>query len=451
VTGLRGKIIAAGVWTLGGHFVAQVLRLGGNLVLTRLLAPEAFGVMALATVLLVGITMLSDLGLQQVVVRSTESDAPLFLDTVWTIQVLHGALITAILLVVALLLGYGQSVGFFSPISTYARPELPWVVAGLASTALIQGFSPTKFHTAARRLQLGRVVALELGSQIIGLAVMLGWAVVNPSVATLVAGAIASVCLRVLGGHWILKGEMNRFRYSADAAKKIFSFGRWIFMTSGVGFLLSNLDKLLLSWLYPAETVGLYAVASLLIMALHDVVYRVSARVAFPALSAAYLRDPLEIKARYYQARLPMDVFCLLAAGILASCGDEIVRLLYDARYQEAGKYLGILAISLIGVRFGLLSQVYCVIGRSRLMLFEQLTRLVVLLVGCGLGYHFFGLTGVVWSVALSHLGAPLVNALLVQPRLGLLDGRRELIALPIFIASYVLGLALEKAATLLR
>ncbi|MCC2632368.1 MAG: hypothetical protein K0S48_254, partial [Ramlibacter sp.] len=49
----------AGLWTLVGHGSSQVLRLLGNLVLTRLLAPESFGVMAVATVVSIGVVMFS--------------------------------------------------------------------------------------------------------------------------------------------------------------------------------------------------------------------------------------------------------------------------------------------------------------------------------------------------------------------------------------------------------
>ncbi len=58
---LRAAAIRATAWTLGGGSAGHVLRLASNLVLTRLLFPQAFGLMALVNVVLHGPEMLSDL------------------------------------------------------------------------------------------------------------------------------------------------------------------------------------------------------------------------------------------------------------------------------------------------------------------------------------------------------------------------------------------------------
>lgn len=63
--------------TGGGHAASQVIRLASNLLMTRLLYPEMFGLMAIAIVLIIGINMLSDLGLRQNIVQSPCSHIPL--------------------------------------------------------------------------------------------------------------------------------------------------------------------------------------------------------------------------------------------------------------------------------------------------------------------------------------------------------------------------------------
>src|SRR4051812_42517103 len=95
---LRAGLLRAGSWTVGGHFLSQCLRLAGNIILTRMLAPEAFGIMALASVMWVGIAMLSDMGLQQIIVRSPNGEQAIFANTVWSLQVLHGTAIALVLL-----------------------------------------------------------------------------------------------------------------------------------------------------------------------------------------------------------------------------------------------------------------------------------------------------------------------------------------------------------------
>src|SRR5688572_4183028 len=47
---LRSRTIRGSAWTMGGYGAGQVLRFASNLILTRLLAPEMFGLMALVSI-----------------------------------------------------------------------------------------------------------------------------------------------------------------------------------------------------------------------------------------------------------------------------------------------------------------------------------------------------------------------------------------------------------------
>jgi len=52
---LKSKNLASAIWIFGGFGAAQFIRLMSNLVLTRLLAPEMFGLMLLVSAVLLGI------------------------------------------------------------------------------------------------------------------------------------------------------------------------------------------------------------------------------------------------------------------------------------------------------------------------------------------------------------------------------------------------------------
>jgi len=101
---LRSRVFGASVWVLAGFGASQVIRLGSSLIMTRLLMPEMFGVMAIANIFLVGLALFSDLGLRQNIIQSKRGDDPLFLNTVWTIQILRGAVLWALTIGVGLML-----------------------------------------------------------------------------------------------------------------------------------------------------------------------------------------------------------------------------------------------------------------------------------------------------------------------------------------------------------
>ncbi len=442
---LRSRVIRAGVWTLGGHATSQALRLASNLIMTRLLVPETFGVMALATVFMIGLVMFSDLGLRQVAIQNTREDAT-FLNTLWLMQIARGIGICLLGLALAAGLAWAAGANWLPAGSTYAKPELPGVLAMLSFTAIIAGFESTKLLTANRKLALGQITLIELVSQIAGLVLMVAWALHSASIDALVAGAIVAGLARTLLSHVWLPGPGNRLQWETDSAREIFRFGKWIFLTSIMGFLIGSGDRILLGWLIPAQTMGLYAIAVLLAGAMQEVVNKLIGSVAFPALGEIHRAQPARMRELYYQIRWPIDALCLTAAGLLFMAGEAIVALLYDSRYAGAGAMLEILSLSLFAIRYSVAGQFYLVLGRPKIMAFLMGLRLAVMAATIPLGFHYLGLPGAIWGIALAGIPGVLTTLFVFKRKIGLLDIGKEIRAL-LFLPA---GLAAGKLAALL-
>mgnify|MGYP000735525278 CR=1 FL=1 len=99
---IKKKAIHGTLFVITGYGLSQVLRLGGNLILTRLLVPEFFGIMALARAVITGLHFFSDIGLMPSIIRSQRGGDPVFLNTAWTIAVLRGIILWAFTLALAL-------------------------------------------------------------------------------------------------------------------------------------------------------------------------------------------------------------------------------------------------------------------------------------------------------------------------------------------------------------
>ncbi|MGH8325628.1 MAG: oligosaccharide flippase family protein, partial [Steroidobacteraceae bacterium] len=177
----RTRILKASGWTLFGHAGTQILRLVSNLIMTRLLLPQMFGIMALANVLLTALQLISDIGLSQGVIQSRRGASETYLNTAWTAQILRGALIWAAALLIAGGLTIADVFHLFPPGTTYAEPGLPALVAGISFNALLSGFVSTRVASANRNLALGRVSLIDIYCQVIAIAVMVPWALLSPT------------------------------------------------------------------------------------------------------------------------------------------------------------------------------------------------------------------------------------------------------------------------------
>ena len=129
---LRKRVLSAGKWTVAGFAASQAIRFGSNLLFTRLLVPEMFGIMAIAMMLVAGIGMFSDVGLKQNVVQSKSGDDARFLNTAWVTQIVRGLVICLVGLVASVCVMLANHAGAFPGGSVYTEPALPHVIAALS-------------------------------------------------------------------------------------------------------------------------------------------------------------------------------------------------------------------------------------------------------------------------------------------------------------------------------
>ena len=88
---LSRAILLRGVtWTVATYSASQLFRFVSSVILTRLLAPELFGLIAIIHSVRIGIELLSDVGIGQNVVYNKESDKPDFYNTAWSLQLIRG-------------------------------------------------------------------------------------------------------------------------------------------------------------------------------------------------------------------------------------------------------------------------------------------------------------------------------------------------------------------------
>ena len=289
---LLARVIRAGSVTIMGNVGSQLLRFGSNLVLTRLLFPSAFGLIAIAQSILTAANLLSDVGLQQAVVRSKRGHEQAFLDAVWTLQVAKGWLILLVMTVAGPFAARG-----------YAQPALVQIMPALGLAAVISGFSSMKVALVNRRIEVGRLTMIEIGSQVFGIVVMLIWARLNPTTWALVGGNLANALARTLASHWFLKGPGNRFAWDRSVMQEVWQFGGWVMMSSGVTFLAGEGRNLLNAALVSASEVGLLVISSTLAFVVWNSIQQVSGRVLFPAYAEVYRERPQNLSAVVERSR----------------------------------------------------------------------------------------------------------------------------------------------------
>jgi len=436
---LKQRVLNAGAWRLAGYVLSQALRFGSNLLMTRLLVPEMFGVMAIAMLVVVGLTMFSDVGLKQSIVQSKRGHDPHFLNTAWVIQILRGVTLWAIAVCIALLLFLANSVGLVPKDSVYANPSLPYVIAILSVIALIGGLQSTKIYEASRNILLGPVTKIELVAQIIGLLCMIGWVFIDRSIWALVGGTVCSAVVTSAMSHTWLPGVANRWQWDRSAARHIVHFGKWILVSSILGFLVNNGDRLLLGGLISPDLLGVYVIAFSIYNAVEQIVSKLIGDIIYPALGEVTRERPEDLKTTYYRFFAVTASFVYFCAAILMVSGHALIELLYDPRYEQAGWMLQFLAARLLTTPYYVTAMCFLSLGFS--MLFSHLIaiRVVTLFLLVPLGFHFLGIHGALAGIVISSFSSlPTIIIFMIKHQM--FNLRKELLPLLAGLAGILLA-----------
>lgn len=436
---LRGRLFHAAAWTTLAYLSGQVLRFGGNLVMTRLLAPEMFGVMSIVLVIQLTLTLLCDFGLRIIVIQSKRGDEPEFLNTVWTLEVLRGILIWLLGTAAAVALLAAGTVGMLPPGSSWAAPQLPAVIAICLMASAISGLQSTMLITGQRHLDVRSLTIIELVSQLVAVIGMIAIGIATRSIWALVAGSLIAAAMTTALSHIWLPGLRNRFAWDRSTIAEIYESGRWVMLSSLLLVLSTNADRFLLAgYIGPAE-LGLYAIAVNIILLFESIGSRLFSTVIFASLSEKARESTAALRASLSRQRWPFDVGYLFASGLLFAMGPWIVEVLYDDRYSAAGHMLRVLALTMVFSRYNIFPAAYLALGRPYLTATINFTKLAALLILLPVLFQRNGIEGALVAVVLHSLVST-IAILVINHRLQLNDFRLELMVLPAWLVGWGAG-----------
>lgn len=397
---MRGSAI-----TVLGQGVSLVIRFVANLIITRLLLPEHFGLMALVNVFLVGLELFSDIGIGPNIIQNSRGNNPRFLNTAWTVQVLRGFALWLV------------ACGLAWPLARlYHQPQLIWLLPVAGLSAVFGGFLSTKLYALNRNLSFLRIGALDVVSQAVSVVAMIGIALVWRSVWSLVISALVSSLLRTVLSHVVLPGSSNRLAWDREAGRSLVVFGRWILISTALNFFATQTDRLLLGKLVAVADLGFYAIASNLALMPLQLVLKLGQVVFFPVVASAMRQpdhDPGSV--RRSRRKLLLTLVPLIALGV--ALAPAVVGILYRPAYHAVGPLTAYLAI---GSWLGILSTSYTVVllasARPKYMSLGLAVKVAILWSLAWWVAPRYGVAGVAILTSLSEVGVLVVSMLACRP-----------------------------------
>jgi len=391
-------------WLYGYRWLERLLDFVSVVVLARILAPDDFGLVAIAASFVAIIEGLSAFDVNKVLIRTRDDDRALY-DTAWTLSSLRGVVSALIMVSIA---------------PFVADPRIGTVLCVLALSPLLSGIANPRFVMFERDLVYSRLAGLTLGARVVSVSVTLLVAVVFRSYWALVVGLLAGTLMSTLLSYVL---RPWRPRFSLARSSDIFSFSGWLSLTSVVTALSMETDKIIVGRLLGVADAGLYFMTQRIgVLPTRELISPLQ-RVLFPSFSElAPDQDRLRRAVRE-------SINLLGSLSLPAGCGfglvaNDFVPLVLGDQWTPIIPLLTVL-VPYLGLRGTLSMTLPCVmaLGRTRLLFWVSLAYGLVHLPAFIAGTALFGLEGAIWSIVGAGALYWLLSAGMLRETLGLTLG----------------------------
>ena len=375
---LEGKVTGSFFWTLCQQGSSKLAGLVIEVLLARLLAPDAFGVLAILTVFVNIADGMSRSGLNLALVQRQKARERDFNTGFWLNEAISGSLYLLVFCAAPLIAGfYGMS-----DLSLFLR-VFALVLFTNAYNSIQRAYLQKNFEF--RGVFLASLAAVVLSGVLGIIAAMLGvgtWALVLQSMSNSVISCII---------YSIVVPWRPRFEYDASVAKDLFRFGWKSSASSILNNIYSGASSLIIGRVASEHDLGLYNRVTRYPRALVAIITGAAADVLLPTFSVLQdRRDALKENAR--KALVTGSFFSVPLSFLLTTIAGPAVSLLLGDAWVDCVPVFRLTSISLSVIFLQTVNQRVCLAAGRSDMYFAQeagkIALLSLLVIGTALVSH---------------------------------------------------------------
>src|SRR5690554_1878391 len=328
---MNRKIGVGVLWNLASLFLTRGASTIFMLFLARLLAPEAFGLVAMTTVIFELANAFINSGLGAALIRSkTVSDADL--NTVF-----YTNLLLSLVAYAALFAGAPYIAAF------YSQPELTTLIQVMGLVVFINAAKVVQTAILSRKMDFKTQMKANTLSVVISgclavAAAWSGWGVWSLVVQMLSSALISALVL------WLVSQWRPALKFITESFSRLFGFGRNLLAERLLSVLYQNSYVLVIGRFFSAELTGLYFLAKKVSNLISQQLTGAVQQATFPALST--LQDDNAALLHKYRQIMQLMMFLIAPImGLLAGLAPVLFELMFDERWAAAVPYLQLLCV----------------------------------------------------------------------------------------------------------
>lgn len=395
--------------------VLSIIKLVSSVILTRILYPEAYGIVLMLSSLMFTIEMLSDVGIMVSMIRSSRGDDPRFINTLWTIRLIRSVINFVIFFVCAPYVA-----------AWYETPALTEALRAVSIFFIVAGLESMSFTLAVRHRRSRIVTYTELFSTAVTTVFVILYSQHSRDHFGMIYGMVLNRTISTVMSYGFSREHRHRLLINRDACRELFGFSKYVMPSSIITLISTQFDKVIFLKLFDLSLLGLYGLAGSVVGPIEGLVWKISRFVLFPRCAEYFRSDPATVRVRYYRENVRLFAAMSLLPALAGGSAELLVRLLYDSRYAYAAVIIQAFAVRAVVLSLASpMEDLLVASGRTHVQLIGNVMRVAWLIPAVLLGYHLFGFVGFIYFGVLEMLPALLYYSWLLR-RMSLLDFRFE-------------------------
>jgi len=311
------------------RWIDRLIGLVSTLILARLLVPEDFGIIAMAS-LVIGLTdLLLDLGVNVAIIQNKQATQAHY-NTAWTLRLLQTGLATIIVVAIA-----PWASDYFN------EPRVAPVIQILALSLILSGLENIGTIAFQKEMKFGQDFRFVFSKRIIGFIVTMLVAWLMQSYWAMVIGSLTGRAFGVILSYLM---HPMRPRLSLEKFREIFSVSQWMLVRSIGGYLNNKLHQMIVGNRESTDLMGAYSLADEISALPSTELLAPLNRVLFPAF-VKVSHDLMELKRVFLLAQGVQTLVGVPAAVGLALVAHEAVLLLLGEKWLSAVPFVQIIAL----------------------------------------------------------------------------------------------------------
>jgi O-antigen/teichoic acid export membrane protein len=390
---------------MGWNFLSfggtKLLTLATLFILAHILTPEDFGLVALATLTMDYLSVVSDLGFGAALIQKKDNVEE-HANTAFTINLVANTILTIVVIGIA-----PYAAAFFR------EPSLIPILRWLSAIFIIKSIGTIQNVLLERELNFRKKMIADLGNSVIKaiVSIILAWQ--GFGVWSLVAGQLAGVSTASVL-LWFLSSWKPRFAWESDAAKKLFSYGLSIMGSNALTAWEDNFDYLIIGRIFDATALGIYTVAYRLPETLILNTLWLMTSVLFPTFSA--LQDHKDSLKRGFLSTVHyVELLVVPVCFGMFITANPLIRVAFGEQWVGAIPILQIISLYTLVASIGFhAGDVYKAIGRPDILFKISLPMFPIRLLALWIGAQY-GLIGVAFGHLVAEIIATGVNFTVIR------------------------------------